>query len=199
VSEPVARSPITPVPPVEVVDGWEVSTRRADGELTLADHTPLAKVSVRSGAPRVLDVPFGRAARTADGVLVVGASPGEWLLLGPPGSAAGLMGRAETMNEATCVDLTHGRALLRLRGARSAAVLAKLSGVDLRDDAVPDGAAFRTSVAALATDIIRDDDGETRSYLLHCERSSGQYLFDALLEAGGEFGIEIDGFTSRAA
>ena len=34
----------------------------------------------------------------------------------------------------------------------------------------------------------------TPSYRLHCERSSGQYLFDALLAAGAEFAIEIDGF-----
>jgi glycine cleavage system aminomethyltransferase T len=50
-------------------------------------------------------------------------------------------------------------------------------------------------VAAVATDVIRDDTGGERSYLLHCERSSGAYLFGALLTAGGEFGIEIDGFT----
>src|SRR6266496_2998845 len=55
-----------------------------------------------------------------------------------------------------------------------------------------DGAAFRSSVASLATDVIRDDLA-TRSYLLHCERSSGQYLFDMLLRSGAEFGIEIDG------
>ena len=170
--------------------------RRADGELTLTDRTPMAKVSVRSRAPQVLGVPFGRAARTGDGVLVVGAGPGEWLLLGPPGSARDLAGRVADIEEVTCVDLTHGRALVRLRGARGAAVLAKLCGVDLGDEAVPDRAAFRTAVAALATDIIRDDDAGIRSYLLHCERSSGQYLFDALLEAGGEFGIEIDGFTA---
>jgi hypothetical protein len=36
--------------------------------------------------------------------------------------------------------------------------------------------------------------GSTHSYLLHCERSSGQYLFDALLRAGADLGIEIDGF-----
>ena len=33
-----------------------------------------------------------------------------------------------------------------------------------------------------------------RSYLLHCERSSGRYLFDALMPVGHDFGIEIDGF-----
>src|SRR5438094_336608 len=76
-------------------------------------------------------------------------------------------------------------------------VLARLCGVDLGDDITPDGAALRTSVAAVATDVIRDDaaaggsenhhDNDTNSdangdatgggpsYLLHCERSSGQY------------------------
>src|SRR5829696_432992 len=31
--------------------------------------------------------------------------------------------------------------------------------------------------------------------VIHCERSSGQYLFDALIDAGDEFGIEVDGFV----
>jgi glycine cleavage system aminomethyltransferase T len=50
-------------------------------------------------------------------------------------------------------------------------------------------------VAKLVTDVIRDDQAGARSYLLHCERSSGQYLFDALLDAGEEFGIDVAGFT----
>jgi glycine cleavage system aminomethyltransferase T len=54
---------------------------------------------------------------------------------------------------------------------------------------------LRTSVAEVATDVVRDDVRSTgeRSYLLHCERSSGQYLFDALLDAGREFGVQVDG------
>jgi hypothetical protein len=31
--------------------------------------------------------------------------------------------------------------------------------------------------------------------LLHRARSSAQYLFDALLEAGQEFGVQVDGFA----
>ena len=94
----------------------------------------------------------------------------------------------------TWVDLTHGRALIRLTGSRAVSVLSRLCGIDLSDEITPDGAAFRTSVASVATDIIRDDDNGTPSYLLHCERSSGDYLFRALLRAGSDFGIEIDGF-----
>jgi len=85
---------------------------------------------------------------------------------------------------------------MRLAGARGDDVLAKVCGIDTGDGITPDGAAFRTSVAAVATDVIRDDTGGVRSYLLHCERSSGAYLFGELLAAGSEFGIEIDGFTT---
>ena len=205
VSEPVARSPIAPPPPVVVLEGWEVSGRRARAGLTLTDCTPLAKVQVRAPvggrAAAKLAAPFGRAARGAGGTLVAGSGPGEWLLLAAPGQAPALVGRAEDIaarfpdEVITATDLTHGRALIRLTGRRGDAVLAKVCGIDTGDGITPDGAAFRTAVAAVATDVIRDDTGGERSYLLHCERSSGAYLFGALLTAGGEFGIEIDGFT----
>jgi heterotetrameric sarcosine oxidase gamma subunit len=206
VSEPVARSPIAPPPPVLVLEGWEVSGRRARAGLTLTDYTPLAKVQVRAPiggrAAAELAVPFGRAARDAAGTLVVGSGPGEWLLLAAPCLAPALVGRAEDIAARfpdeliTATDLTHGRALIRLTGQRGDGVLAKVCGIDTGDGVTPDGAAFRTAVAAVATDVIRHDSGGERSYLLHCERSSGAYLFGALLTAGGEFGIEIDGFTT---
>ena len=193
---PLARSPIAPAPPVTVTDGWEVSARRSTAALTITDCTPLTKIQVRApiGGPAAaaLGVRFGRAARDASGTLVVGSGPGEWLLLAGP-SAEPDPPPADP--SASWVDLTHGRALIRLNGKSAATVLAQVCGVDLSDTITPNGAAFRTSVAALATDVIRDDlPGSIRSYLLHCERSSGQYLFDAMLRAGAEFGIEIDGF-----
>jgi heterotetrameric sarcosine oxidase gamma subunit len=205
VSEPVARSPIAPPPPVLVLEGWEVSGRRATAGLTLTDCTPLAKVQVRAPiggrAAAELAVPFGRAARDPAGTLVAGSGPGEWLLLAAPGEGPALTARATGLADrcpgelVTATDITHGRALIRLNGSRGADVLARVCGIDTGEDTTPDGAAFRTSVAAVATDVIRDDTGGERSYLLHCERSSGAYLFGALLTAGGEFGIEIDGFT----
>jgi len=222
---PLARSPIAPAPPVTVTDGWEVSARRSTAALTITDCTPLTKIQVRAPidgpAAAALGVRFGRAARDASGTLVVGSGPGEWLLLAGP-SAEPDPPPADP--SASWVDLTHGRALIRLNGKSAATVLAQVCGVDLSDTITPNGAAFRTSVAALATDVIRDDlpgaaganrdgrpeagpsgwhaggsggvapPGSTPSYLLHCERSSGQYLFDALLRAGADLGIEIDGF-----
>ncbi len=203
--EPLARSPIPARQPVTVTAGWEVSAVRAAGDLTLTDCTPLAKVLVRAPATgRVaaeLAVPFGRAARDPAGVLVAGSGPGEWLLLGPPGQAPSLTARFEDLAAripdelVSVLDLTHGLALMRLAGARAADVLSAVCGIDLSDRVTPDGAAFRSPVAALAADVIRDDVAGTRSYLLHCERSSGRYLFGALLSAGHDFGLEVDGFT----
>jgi heterotetrameric sarcosine oxidase gamma subunit len=92
------------------------------------------------------------------------------------------------------VDLTHGRALVRITGQDAAELLARLCGADLHDEMAPDGAALRSAVAGIATDIIRDDRAGLPSYLLHCERSSGQYLFGALVSAGQELGIGVDGF-----
>ncbi len=203
---PVARSPIRPAAPVEVVGGWEVSRRRSEAPLRLRDCAPLAKVAVRAApdgaAAAALGVPLGHARRDEQGVLVVGSGPGEWLLLGPPAGAGTLVQRAAALLDdrlVTVVDMTHGRALMRLTGVEAAACLAKVCAVDLSDRVTPDGRAFRSSVAKLATDVVRDDRDRVTSYLVHCERSSGQYLHDTLLDAGAEFGVDVDGFDEWTA
>ena len=205
----VARSPIAPAPPVRVEAGWEVSGVRSDAALTITDCTPLAKVHLRApwnGAmAKALGVPFGRAGRDPeDGRwLVVGSGPGEWFVLAPPGAAAAaaVAGWLDTVAAdsapeefVSVVDLTHGRALMRITGPDAAELMARLCGADLHDDMAPDGAALRAPVAGVATDIIRDDRAGVPSYLLHCERSSGQYLFSALVSAGESLGIGVDGF-----
>ena len=205
-NDPIARSPIRPLPPVQLLAGWEVSGGSSDAALTITDCTPLAKVHVRApwnGAmAKALGVPFGLAARDS-GELLVGAGPGEWLVLAAAGTAPQVVRRleraaAESAPEdfVTVIDLTHGRALVRVTGAQAPDLLARLCPVDLDDDMTPNGSAFRSAVAGVATDVIRDDRDGTLSYLLHCERSSGQYLFDALLGAGESLGIGIDGFST---
>ena len=193
----LARSPIDPGIPAGVVAGWVVSTRDADAPLTLADWTPLAKVLIRAApggqVAQALGVPFGRAERDGDGTLVVGSGLGEWLLLAAPGGAPTLVEHWQGVADdglVSVVDITSGRALMGLVGTRSPDLLAKVCALDL--GVAPDGSAFRSSVAGVVTEVVRND---ARSYLLACDRSFGQYLFDALLDAGREFSIAITGFT----
>jgi len=178
------------------------------GQVRLTDESGLVKLLVRAAVDgpvgTALGTRFGRAARAADGTLVVGSAPGEWLVLSPAGDAGAETG-AEAGAEAlrarlvgleelvSVVDVTHGRALPRLTGPRAADLLAKVCAIDLADDVTPDGAALSTSTAKLVTGLVRDDIDGTPSYLVHCERSSGQYLCDALLDAGAEFGINTAG------
>ena len=198
---PIARSPIAPAPPMAVVDGWEVSRRQATAALTLSDRTPLAKVLVHAepGGPYAATaVDFGRAAHRDGDVLKVGSGVGEWLLLGPVGSASALEDHARSRSAGEpvgIVDLTHGRALVRLTGQPAAAVLSKVCGIDFRDEVTPDLSAFRSVVAKVVTDVVRDDLDRVPSYLLHCERASGQYLFDVLVDAGADHGLEVSGFS----
>ena len=77
-------------------------------------------------------------------------------MLAPPGAAPERVSRLEGTAASSApeefvsvIDLTHGRALVRLTDGQAADLLASLCGVD--------------------------DRGGPRSYLLHCERSSGQY------------------------
>jgi heterotetrameric sarcosine oxidase gamma subunit len=194
---PIARSPIAQRAAI-LRDGWEVFDVQSQAALRIADCTPLAKWIVRAdpvgAAARTLDTPHNRARREG-GVLVVGSAPGEWTLIGDAGAAA-LAKRACDAGPdefSNCIDQTHGRALLRIAGERARDLLAKVCGIDLHDRITPNGQAFRSSVAKLVADVAREDLAGMPSYWLHCERSSGQYLFDALLDAGKEFGIDFSG------
>ena len=200
----VARSPIRPIGPVGVRAGWEVSLARAVAPVNLVDSTPLAKVLVRvapgGAVAGLLDTPFGTARRDSAGFLIVGSGPGEWLLLGPPDTAAWLVDEWSAVADdefVTVIDVTSGRAALRLTGSPSASLLAKVCALDLTPAA--HGSAFRSSVAKVTSQIVRDDQGASPSYLLLCDRSFGSYLADALLDAGREFGIAMAGFDVEHA
>jgi len=190
----MAQSPIPVVDPQAMVAGWVVSGRRSTADLTLTDLTPLTKLAVRAD-------PAGPTAdglsTPSDAVLVTSVVAGEWLVLAEAGEQAVVAVWLESLGDgefASVIDLTHGRALLRLTGRQASDVLAKECAVDLSDRRCPDGQALRTAVAGLAVDVVRSDRDGMPSFLMHCERSSGQYLFDALLDAGADLGIDVDGF-----
>jgi heterotetrameric sarcosine oxidase gamma subunit len=209
---PIARSPITPAPPVTVVAGWEISARHSSAPLRLVDCTACSKTLIRANArgatAHLLGVDQGRARSDDSGRLVANIVYEQWLVIGSPGlpSPSHLAANADGGTElVTVVDLTHARALIRIVGTESAKVMSKLCAIDFGDRASPDNTALRTSMAGLVVEIVRNDlanhsrsaadqAATLRSYLVSCERSAGQYLFDTLLDAGQEFGIDVEGF-----
>ena len=163
-----------------------------DAPLTLQDVSSMTKTVVRAGpgtnARRHLSVPFGTS-RTENGVLIAGQRPDEWILLGPAAANQALIDGLDRSGHVSVIDGTHSRALFRLTGAGAASVLEKLCSLDWYDRMTPDGAAVSASVALVTCDIVRNDLEGTPSYLISCDRSYGQYLFEVILDAGQEFGI----------
>ena len=163
-----------------------------DAPLTLHDVSATTKIIVRAGSEthtyRRMSAPFATS-RTEAGVLVAGQRPDEWLLVGPESAVQDLAGRLDRTGHVSVIDATHSRAMFRLTGADAAPVLEKLCSLDWNDCITPDGAAVSGSVAKVTCDIIRNDLEGTPSYLISCDRSYGQYLFEVILDAGQEFDI----------
>lgn len=204
-AEPIARGPVRLGAATTRVGDWEVGAQPSSAALTIEDQSPLAKIEVRSTANGVmaekLQTTFGRTYQGEQGTLVIGSGPGQWHVISDVGSQSTALGELQQLGNTTedlttAVDLTHGRALFRLTGEEGAELLNKICALDLSDDVVPDGSALRSSVGGVVTDIARNDQDGKRSYLLHCERSAGQYLWDTLLDAGAEYRIETAGFSA---
>lgn len=176
-SDPVFESPVTNKP---------ASTPGA--LLTIADVTETAKIVVVGEAVASMGLPFGSSRRDA-AVLSTGSRPDEVTLIGPLAMAQSMMDSAPTTGHTTVIDWTHRSAMFRLTGADASRALNKLCGLDFGDHMIPDGAAVSGSVAGVGCDLVREDSDGVPSYWIACDRSFGQYLFDTLLDAGGEFGI----------
>lgn len=174
-----------------------VVTNYHDGRtapLTLADESATAKIIVRASADSAaaagLDVGFGASRQDGD-VLICGQRPGEWVLLGTADAAAAMAAGPDLTGHVSVIDHTHSRALFRLTGPRSTSLLEKVCSLDWSEAMTPDGAVVSASVAKVNCDLVRQDRDGAPGYLVACDRSFGQYLFDALLDAGEEFGISV--------
>lgn len=150
----------------------QVPEATADG-LTLSDYSVVPKWRVFAGHE---DVKPGTS-RKLDEQLVWSVSPGEWTITGA------------RPDREPAVDLTHVRVMFRLTGADARSLLAKICALDLGDAMFPQGAAARTVVAGVATELVRDDQSEVLSFLILPSRSFGRYVHEVLLDAGAEFGL----------
>ncbi len=167
----------------------------ADAALVLRDESAMTKVIVRAAAGTAARAALAQSfggSRSTVGVLIAGLRPDEWMLLGSAPEVTSWIDTMSTDGHVSVVDWTHGRAQFRLTGELATSALEKVCGLDWSDAMTPNGAATSGSVAKVTCDIIRDDLDGVPSYLILCDRSFGQYLFDALLDAGDEFTITAE-------
>lgn len=164
--------------------------------LTLHDMSSMSKMVVRAAAgtgaeASLSSVAFGHSTSN-DGLIVAGTRPDEWMVLGAADAVAERLRGLPMDGHVSTVDWTHGRAAFRLSGGPASSALEKICGIDWSDAMTPDGAVVSASVAGAGCDIVRNDASGSPSYLILCDRSFGQYLFDAILDACDEFGVSAE-------
>ena len=113
------------------------------------------------------------------------------MLFGPAEAVQQRLDEMPRDGHVSVVDWTHGRAQFRMTGADAPRALEKVCGLDWSDHMMPNGAVTSGSVAKVTCDLLRDDVDNTPSYLVLCDRSFGQYLFDTLIDAGQEFALAV--------
>lgn len=158
--------------------------------LVLTDESEMTKMIVRAKtgtqARGALAQSFA-GSREGAGVLIAGTRPDEWMLIGSHDAVAARIADLPTEGHVSVVDWTHGRAQFRLTGDVATSALEKVCGLDWSDAMMPNGAVTSGSVAKVTCDLIRNDVDGTPSYLILCDRSFGQYLYDAILDSMSEF------------
>jgi sarcosine oxidase subunit gamma len=192
----------------EEVAGAACAMDYGDGEgelaaarrLGLCDLSPLPRCGVKGRA--ALDWLRGQgleigandnlAYPQSDGVLVARLAPTEAVLLSDLGAGAdfAFLIAACTLEAAPGaypVPRAGSSAWLRVTGSESAAMFAKLCGVDLRPAKFPKHAIAQTSIARLNGIVVRADLGETLAYHLLADSASASYLWSCLLDAMAEF------------
>lgn len=157
--------------------------------VSVTDRSNWSKVLVHHrGGPSVSSdrVAFGKVVSADGGGYIVGWAPGQTLIMSDVDPSVVLAGLPDADQQ---VNISHGHTLFSIEGPGAVATLAKLCAIDLSERAQP-GTIARTSVAKVATGVIKLE-ADPPSFLLMCDRSYGRYLFEEILVAAAEFGVEV--------
>jgi heterotetrameric sarcosine oxidase gamma subunit len=126
-----------------------------------------------------IDLPGNGLANEAKPVCALSVGPGRWLILGPDAAVAALPQIPDDL--AAVTDLTGGRAILTLSGARAAPTLMKGTAIDLDPAVFTPGSVVATGLARMPAIIWRREAG----YDVIVPRSYAVSMLEWLLEAGG--------------
>nr|WP_292767212.1 sarcosine oxidase subunit gamma family protein [Mesorhizobium sp.] len=175
-----------------------------DAGLTMAEQTgfELVQVMARRGQWSATDqackeaygasAPAKPHAVVAQGALLVWSGPDQFLVLSPRGDGLE-RARLAFAGMASLSEQSDGRSLLRISGARSRDLLAKVCSLDLHPAVFPQWAAAATSIDHTSVNLWRstDRDGEAVFHLL-VFATFAESLWHTLLDSGAEYGVAID-------
>jgi heterotetrameric sarcosine oxidase gamma subunit len=134
------------------------------------------------------------------GALLIWSGPDQFLVLSARisgGNSAMDTARSAFAGMASLSEQSDGRSLIRISGARSRDMLAKVCSLDLHPAVFPVGTAAATSIDHTSVNLWRGNDagGEATFHLL-VFASFAESLWHTLLDSGAEYGIAIDALTA---
>lgn len=97
---------------------------------------------------------------------------------------------------ARLTDVTSAYTVIQVSGPRGREVLRKLTALDLGTEAFLDLACAQTGIAGVHAMILRADMRALLSFQVCCGREFGAFVWDALLDAGREFGVRPVGLAA---
>ena len=199
-------------------DGWNVpevyttpedEVAAAQQGVVLADQTPNGKLTVEgTQAGAVLQAAFDlpelgigegaavgsqRVYRLRHDRFFVGTPPGREL------AVRRTLTDREIRQFTTVANMTHAWSEIRVIGPASPELMSKVCGLDFDPAEFPNGAARQSSVARTTQLVIRRDIGELPAFSMLGARSLGGYLWEVLMEAGGEWGMAPMGWAAVRA
>lgn len=176
--EAVGLCDISPVGKLSVQgDDLDSALARAFGDARPPDVGAVQRRSVRSGSGQL---PVALAYLAQD----------EAMVLTEPGHAAAVSEALEQRADlcAHVVDVTSGLGGIRITGPSGHLLLAGVTELDASPDALPELSCAQTRVAEVHAVLLRLDVGSVPSYEVYFGREFGEYMWDALLDAGDEHG-----------
>ena len=205
--------------------GWQVPARYSVPEdevaalsaaVGIADISPVAKLNVQGeGIDSLLAAAFntderlevGRTSRHAvppheadQTVTTARLADDELLVLGAPGSATTVLQHMGDRSDGCVhfVNVTSAFSAVAVTGPRARRLLARVTELDLRESRFPDMSCAQGKVAEIECTVLRHDAGDLLGYELHFSRDYGEYLWDALNEAGEGLDLAPYGTEARA-
>lgn len=144
----------------------------------------LAEAGAAAAAAAGLDAAPGPGrAGFGEDTVVMRTEPLRWLLVSDAETPAPTL----SAEDGTLLDLGHARTVIRVEGARSVDLMARMAPLDFRPKAFPEGTVATSAIHHIAATIL----ARTGGFDVFVYRSFGLAIFEHIAETAEQFGVEV--------